>query len=246
VDRLSARGEDRSTPVRLARCPRAVRACRDDLLGASGSTPHRMASSTVCVDFGARERSSPTFSYTASVRRRSFPRGPPGPGRCGVSAVLHISPSSRPRCPSNERCTATWSFAISMSSVLRSFSLASGSLRSGPIVTEATDFTAREVRALATAAAAWRNSTGVGGVFKMNAEGSVVVDRDVNRDDRALHGLGRGVVLLAETPFVWMPCGPRAVPTGGAGVAPPASSWILTTATIFLAMVLSLGVLRAW
>src|ERR1700722_5060653 len=30
--------------------------------------------------------------------------------------------------------------------------------------------------------------------------------------------------------MVWTPCGPRAVPTGGAGVAPPAGSWILTTA----------------
>src|ERR1019366_1807521 len=43
-----------------------------------------------------------------------------------------------------------------------------------------------------------------------------------------------------QNSIVWMPCGPSAVPTGGAGVAPPASSWILTTATIFFAMVLSL------
>src|ERR1700689_5001642 len=47
-----------------------------------------------------------------------------------------------------------------------------------------------------------------------------------------------------QNSIVWMPCGPRAVPTGGAGGAPPASSWILTTATIFLAMVLSFGVLE--
>src|SRR3954452_6316264 len=33
------------------------------------------------------------------------------------------------------------------------------------------------------------------------------------------------------------PCGPRAVPTGGAGVAAPAGIWIFTTAeTFFLAM----------
>src|SRR3954467_10052511 len=39
------------------------------------------------------------------------------------------------------------------------------------------------------------------------------------------------------------PCGPRAVPTGGAGVAWPAAIWILTTAaTFFFAMsVLSLS-----
>src|ERR1700722_16568699 len=47
-----------------------------------------------------------------------------------------------------------------------------------------------------------------------------------------------------QNSIVWMPCGPRAVPTGGAGGAAPASSWILTTATIFLAMVLSFGVLE--
>src|SRR5580704_8790129 len=38
--------------------------------------------------------------------------------------------------------------------------------------------------------------------------------------------------------IVWTPCGPSAVPTGGAGVAAPAGSWILTTAvTRLLAMV---------
>src|ERR1039458_4265393 len=44
-----------------------------------------------------------------------------------------------------------------------------------------------------------------------------------------------------QNSIVWMPCGPGAVPGARPGVAPPASSWILTTATIFLAMVLSLG-----
>src|SRR5205085_11963098 len=32
---------------------------------------------------------------------------------------------------------------------------------------------------------------------------------------------------------MFTPCGPRAVPTGGAGVAWPACSWTLTTAEIF-------------
>src|SRR5579863_7901450 len=34
-----------------------------------------------------------------------------------------------------------------------------------------------------------------------------------------------------QNSIVCTPCGPRAVPTGGAGVAAPAGSWILTTAT---------------
>src|SRR5579862_5513591 len=36
-----------------------------------------------------------------------------------------------------------------------------------------------------------------------------------------------------QNSMVWTPWGPSAVPTGGAGVAEPASSWILTTARIF-------------
>src|SRR5580658_4139468 len=36
-----------------------------------------------------------------------------------------------------------------------------------------------------------------------------------------------------QNSIVWTPWGPRAVPTGGAGVAEPACSWILTTARIF-------------
>src|ERR1039458_3382248 len=36
-----------------------------------------------------------------------------------------------------------------------------------------------------------------------------------------------------QNSIVCTPWGPSAVPTGGAGVAPPAGSWILTTARIF-------------
>src|ERR1700733_7639496 len=36
-----------------------------------------------------------------------------------------------------------------------------------------------------------------------------------------------------QNSIVWTPWGPNAVPTGGAGVADPASSWIFTTASPF-------------
>src|SRR5580658_8504735 len=36
-----------------------------------------------------------------------------------------------------------------------------------------------------------------------------------------------------QNSMVCTPCGPSAVPTGGAGVAAPASSWIFTTASTF-------------
>src|SRR5580658_8400872 len=43
-----------------------------------------------------------------------------------------------------------------------------------------------------------------------------------------------------QNSMVWTPCGPRAVPTGGAGVADPASNWILTVArTRFLGGIVS-------
>ena len=44
-----------------------------------------------------------------------------------------------------------------------------------------------------------------------------------------------------QNSMVWTPWGPSAVPTGGAGVAEPASSWILTTAsTRFLGGIVTL------
>src|SRR6202453_2409594 len=42
--------------------------------------------------------------------------------------------------------------------------------------------------------------------------------------------LSVAALYCLQKSMVCTPCGPRAVPTGGAGVAPPAGSWILTTA----------------
>src|SRR5580658_3029147 len=48
-----------------------------------------------------------------------------------------------------------------------------------------------------------------------------------------------------QNSMVWTPWGPRAVPSGGAGVAPPAGSWIFTTArTLFLGGTMSPGALE--
>jgi hypothetical protein len=77
--------------------------------------------------------------------------------------------------------------------------------------------------------AAWRRSTGVGGVLmtKVNVRSSKTVisaGTTVPRWDSvaALYALQNSMMLT--------PWGPRAVPTGGAGVAAPAGIWILTTA----------------
>src|SRR6202044_2526275 len=43
-----------------------------------------------------------------------------------------------------------------------------------------------------------------------------------------------------QNSMVCTPCGPSAVPTGGAGVAEPASSWIFTTASTFFLGAISL------
>src|SRR6266513_2227237 len=85
--------------------------------------------------------------------------------------------------------------------------------------------------------AAWRRSTGVGGVFKMNVN---------DRSSKTVISTGTIVprwfsvcaLYILQKSMMATPCGPSAVPTGGAGVAAPAGIWILTTAaTFFLAMV---------
>src|SRR5580693_993071 len=45
--------------------------------------------------------------------------------------------------------------------------------------------------------------------------------------------LSVAALYCLQNSMVWTPCGPSAVPTGGAGVADPASSWIFTTASTF-------------
>src|ERR1700722_2833524 len=45
--------------------------------------------------------------------------------------------------------------------------------------------------------------------------------------------LSVAALYCLQNSMVCAPCGPRAVPTGGAGVAEPASSWILTMASTF-------------
>src|SRR5271163_857864 len=49
-----------------------------------------------------------------------------------------------------------------------------------------------------------------------------------------------------QNSMVWTPCGPSAVPTGGAGVAAPAGSWILTIAVTRLRAMGLLLSTRCW
>ena len=83
-----------------------------------------------------------------------------------------------------------------------------------------------------------RISTGVGGVLSTNVN---------ERSSNTVISTGTTVPTCASVAALYaltksmmaMPCGPRAVPTGGAGVALPAGIWILTiAATFFFAMVL--------
>ena len=84
--------------------------------------------------------------------------------------------------------------------------------------------------------AASRMSTGVGGVLVMNVN---------ERSSKIVISTGTIVPRWASVAALYAlqksmmatPCGPSAVPTGGAGVACPAGIWILTmAATRFLAM----------
>src|SRR5688500_2403275 len=84
--------------------------------------------------------------------------------------------------------------------------------------------------------AAARRSTGVGGVLmtKVNERSSKTVisaGTTVPRWDSV------AALYALQNSMMFTPWGPRAVPTGGAGVAAPAGIWILTTAaTRLLAM----------
>ena len=82
----------------------------------------------------------------------------------------------------------------------------------------------------------WRSSTGAGGVFRMNV--NVRSSKIVISTGMIVPTCDSVAALYCLTKSMMpTPCGPSAVPTGGAGVALPAGIWILTIAlTFFFAM----------
>src|ERR1043165_4555124 len=82
----------------------------------------------------------------------------------------------------------------------------------------------------------WRSSTGAGGVFKMKV--NVRSSKMVISTGMIVPTCDSVAALYCLTKSMMpTPCGPSAVPTGGAGVALPAVIWILTiAATFFFAM----------
>src|SRR5215207_204784 len=88
-------------------------------------------------------------------------------------------------------------------------------------------------------------STGVGGVLRTNVK---------LRSSYTVISTGTMVPVWAsvaalyclQNSMIATPCGPSAVPTGGAGVAFPAGIWILTTAaTLLLAMTIPFNLPRS-
>src|ERR1700737_102234 len=118
--------------------------------------------------------------------------------------------------------------APSRSMALRSGILVSGISRTCAFVT----LPALSVRGFAapfSMPAAWRSRNGVGGVLVTNVNersSKIEISAGITMPRwfsvAALYALQKSMML--------MPCGPSAVPTGGAGVACPAGIWILTTA----------------
>src|ERR1700709_1410367 len=86
----------------------------------------------------------------------------------------------------------------------------------------------------------WRRRTGVGGVFSTNE--NVRSSKTVISTGMMVPTCDSVAALYCLTnSMIGTPCGPSAVPTGGAGVALPAGIWILTiAATLFFAMTVSL------
>src|SRR3954471_8774788 len=86
--------------------------------------------------------------------------------------------------------------------------------------------------------AAWRNRNGVGGVLVTNVNersSKIEISAGITMPRwfsvAALYALQKSMML--------MPCGPSAVPTGGAGVAWPAGIWIFTIAASFFFAIFS-------
>src|SRR5205807_278683 len=131
--------------------------------------------------------------------------------------------------PIDRAVPATCFLAASMSSVLRS-----GSLVRAISVTCASVIVATTSRpgvwdALSSLAAA-RRSTGVGGVFvtNVNERSSKTV---ISTGTIVPRWLSVWALYILQKSMMFTPCGPSAVPTGGAGVALPAGIWIFTMAT---------------
>src|SRR3954447_22669729 len=86
-----------------------------------------------------------------------------------------------------------------------------------------------------------RISTAVGGVLvtKVKVRSSKIV---ISTGTMVPFWASVAALYALQKSMIATPCGPRAVPTGGAGVAAPAGIWILTMAAIFfLAMTLLSG-----
>src|SRR3954468_1167179 len=130
---------------------------------------------------------------------------------------------------------ATWAMAPSRSIALRSGIFCSAISRTCAFDTEPTISRFGAIEPFSSPAAL-RSSTGVGGVFVMNVKlrsSKIVISAGITvprcASVAALYCLQKSMML--------MPCGPSAVPTGGAGVAAPAWIWILTiAATLLFAM----------
>src|SRR5436853_1377674 len=130
--------------------------------------------------------------------------------------------------PMERAVPATWRLAASRSLALRSGILVRAISATWASVTVPPLSLPGAVEPLSTPAAA-RSSVGVGGVLVMN-----VNERSSNTVISAGTMLpvcdSVAALYCLQNSMMFTPCGPRAVPTGGAGVAFPAGIWILTTA----------------
>src|SRR5688572_26432978 len=133
--------------------------------------------------------------------------------------------------PIDRAVPATWSLAASMSLALRSgsFTLAISSICAWVMVPADA---LPGVWLPFSRPMASRMSTAVGGVFvtKVNDRSSKIV---ISTGTIVPRWASVAALYALQKSMIATPCGPSAVPTGGAGVAAPAGIWILTMAAIF-------------
>jgi hypothetical protein len=155
--------------------------------------------------------------------------------RGGVVFLSVLAHQSFTSSPIERAAPAIIAIADSTESVLRSGILISAIFLSCARVTDPDLVSVRLTRALFNPCFLLQQD-GRGRRLEDEGEGFVGENRDLDRENRvlpcvrALNSLQKAMMLI--------PCGPRAVPTGGAGFALPAGICSLTNPVTFFAMIL--------
>src|SRR5207245_7953831 len=220
---------DHEHPHLLAGAVRQAHGAPDDLVGVLGIDAQPHGHVHRLVEFRVASGLDALHCLARGIQLARLD----GPDRRAVVFAVrpHQSTTSGPMC---RAVPATMFIAASMSLAVKSGILSSAILRSCARVTLPT-FWRFEVGLPFSIPASFFRSTAAGGVLVMNVN---VRSLKIVTSTGVIIPCAWAVLALNcfTNSMMFTPCGPRAVPTGGAGVACPAGTWSFTTAIIGLAI----------